>query len=151
MKIEIDQSNKIEATNKATVIAFSNGEKRTVLISAKDKKELQTTFRFLQRNRIFIYKTFACLIFVLIKDKLKEINQIIIDEEYKGHEPEIKHYLLQIIRKNHKDFPKDNIVFKRIGKKSSAHILAYKVGQGKIKPDFTVSYDKLMQYLFRLK
>ncbi len=151
MKIEIDQSNKIEQTNKDSVVAFSNGEKRAVLVSAKDKKELQTTFRFLQRNRIFIYKIFACLIFVLIKDKLKEISQIVIDEEYKGHEAEIKHYLLQIIRKNHKDFLKDNIVFKQIGKKSNAHILAYQVNQKKVKPDFVISYNKLMQYLFRLK
>ncbi|MDO8524385.1 MAG: hypothetical protein Q7R99_02015 [bacterium] len=151
MKIYIDQSGKIESTNQPTVVAFSNGERGAVLVAAKDKREIQEYCRIFNRGRIFIYKTFACLIFILIRDKLKQIDQIIIDQEYKGHEAEIKHYLLQIIRKNHKNFPKDNIVFKQIGKKSNAHLLAYKVHKGKENPDFTVRGNQLIPYLFRLK
>jgi len=151
MKIYIDQSGKIESTNQPTIIAFSNGESGAVLIAAKDKKAIQEYCRFFNRGRIFIYKTFACLIFILIRNKLKQIDQIIIDEEYKGHEAEIKHYLLQIIRKAGNDFPKDNIIFRQIGKKSNAHLLAYRIRKGKEKPNFIAQKNQLIPYLFRLK
>ena len=41
MKIEIDQSGKVEETNKPTVIGFSNSLQRTILITAKEKQKLQ--------------------------------------------------------------------------------------------------------------
>lgn len=42
MKIEIDQSGKIEQTSELTVIAFSNGKSATIMISAS---EIQKKFR----------------------------------------------------------------------------------------------------------
>ena len=150
MNIEIDQSGKLEYTSKNTVIAFSNKIRKSILIKASDKRVIQKMFRRHGRGRIFIYKTFASLIYTLIKDDLNKIRQIIIDQEYKGHEAEIKHYLLEIIRKANKDFPRDNIIFKEIGKKSNAHIVAYKVYQKKINPDIIAKADDLIKRLFRL-
>lgn len=65
MKIYIDQSGKIENTNQPTIVAFSNGDSGSVLVAAKDKKEIQKYCRLFHRGRIFVYKTFACLIFIL--------------------------------------------------------------------------------------
>lgn len=151
MRIEIDQSGKIEYTTHDTVVAFSNHKSKTVFIQKKDKRAIQKICRKYKQSSIFIYKTFASLIYLLIKDDLKEIQQIIIDQEYEGHESEIKHFLLQIIRKANKNFPKDNIIFKQIGKKSRAHILAYKVYQKQAKADIIIKADELIKYIFRLK
>ncbi|MCX6810253.1 MAG: hypothetical protein NTY30_00740 [Candidatus Berkelbacteria bacterium] len=52
MKIEIDQSGKIEETGKPTVIAFSNGKSASIIISAKDKKLVQTVFRKIGQPKI---------------------------------------------------------------------------------------------------
>jgi len=45
MKIEIDQSGKIEETNVDTVIALSNGVKFSVRIHRRTKRRLQEEFR----------------------------------------------------------------------------------------------------------
>lgn len=150
MKIQIDQSGRIEYTSKNTVVAFSDGKNKSILIKAKDKRKLQKIFREHKQGRIFIYKAFASLIYFLIKEDLDKISRITIDQEYPGHEAEIKHYLLQIIRKANKDFSKDNIVFKQIGKKSHAHLLAYKVYRKKASAEVIVNINELAMYLFRL-
>jgi len=63
MKIEIDQSGKIEDTSKNTIIAFSNGKFKSIFISAREKRELQKFFRRIGKPRIFVYRVFAILIF----------------------------------------------------------------------------------------
>lgn len=131
MDIEIDQSGKIEDTNKNTVVAFSNSRFKSVLIGAKEKREVQKLFRRIGRSRMFVYRSFAILIFLLIRRHLKEIQKITIDEEYPGKESLIKNLLFQEIRAVNADFDKKNIVFRRIGKKSRAHFVAYGVAAGK--------------------
>ena len=54
MRIEIDQSGKIENTNKNTIIAFSNNKFKSIFISAKDKREIQKFFRRIGKPRIFV-------------------------------------------------------------------------------------------------
>ena len=73
MIIEIDQSGKIENTSKNTVIAFSNEIFGSILVKAKDKREIQKIFRKIGKPRIFVYRLFAILIFLLIKNHLKKI------------------------------------------------------------------------------
>jgi len=45
MKIEIDQSRKVEDTNRLTIVAYSNGKAKSLMITARDKKSLQSLFR----------------------------------------------------------------------------------------------------------
>jgi hypothetical protein len=149
MRIEIDQSGKIEDTNKDTIIAFSNEVFGSILIKAKDKREVQKIFRKIGKPKIFVYKLFAILIFLLIKKHLKKINQIIIDEEYPGKSVLIKDYLLREIRKVRPNFPKRDISFSAVGKKSKAHYLAYGVAIGKKLADKTVSVKEILRFVVK--
>lgn len=81
MRIEIDQSGKIEDTSKDTVIAFSDDSFGGIIIKARDKREIQKIFRKIGKRKIFIYRLFAILIFLLIKKHLKKISQMIVDFE----------------------------------------------------------------------
>lgn len=145
MRIEIDQSGKVENTSRNTVIAFSNSKFKSILIGAKNKKEIQKFFRRIGKPRIFIYKTFAILIFLLIKNNLKEINEIIVDEEYPGKSPLIKNFLFQEIKKVNSSFSKQNIAFHCIGKKSRAHFLAYGVATGKRRADMEIGAREILR------
>jgi hypothetical protein len=147
MRIKIDQSGKTEDTSKDTVIAFSDGKAKSLVIRAKDKREIQRFFRRIGKPRIFIYRVFAILVFLLIKDYLKEIDEIVIDEEYSGKESLIKNFLLEEIQKVNPGFPKGHIRFQRIGKKSKAHFVAYGVFKGKRKADIEVSATKVLKIL----
>ena len=145
MRIEIDQSGKIENTSTNTVIAFSNSRFKSISINAKDKREIQKFFRRIGKPRMFIYRVFAILVFLLIKDDLKDIQQIIIDREYPGHSPLIKNFLLSDLRKIEPGFSKRNIAFQEIGKKSRAHFLAYGVAIGKKKADIEVGAKEILR------
>lgn len=139
MKIEIDQSGRVEYTSQPTVIAFSNSENRSVIINSKDKKYLQQLFRKAGKSNIFVYKTFSVLIFYLIKDKLKSIRQIIIDEEYTGYDKLIKQFIVELAVKHNYQLEPDIIHFKQIGKKSRSHgisINAYRAKKADLK--FTI-------------
>jgi len=114
-----------------------------VFLSAQKKKEkFKNFFEELENQRIFIYKVFAILVFLLIKSEVKEIDAIIIDEEYPGKNSLIKNFLLQEIRKIKPDFDRGNIIFQKIGKKSRAHFLAYGIAVGKKKPILKLGREK---------
>lgn len=149
MKIEIDQSGKIENTNKDTVIAFSNSISSSILIKAKNKREIQNAFRQAGKRMVFVYRLFAILIFILIKKHIPKIQQIIIDTEYPGKSSIIKNFLLQEIRKIAPSFRKDNIMFMQIGKKSRAHYLAYGVESNKKQPDMVVDTKDILKFIAR--
>ena len=125
MRIEIDQSGKIEKTNKITVVAYSNNKSGSILISGKDKQKIQSFYRKKGQPKIFRYKLFALLIFVLIKNFIKSSDSIIIDREYLGYEKLIKNFLLEIAQKKGLKLNKENIKFHLIGKKSRAHAKAF--------------------------
>jgi len=67
MKIEINQSNKIEQTNKDTIIGLSNQKAFTILINRKIKRKLQEEFRKQGKPRLFVYRTFIAGVVLLIK------------------------------------------------------------------------------------
>lgn len=146
MHLTFDQSGKIEATSVDTIIAFSDGISRSVLISKKEKRKLQAKFRAKGRGPVFIYKTFAILIFFLIKDYLSKVRTIAIDKEYQGKEYAIKGFLLREIRK-YRDFDKNNIHFMRIGKKSRAHGKALHTFRKQEKPDIIVKCKHIEPFI----
>lgn len=119
MKIEIDQSGKVEKTSVPTVIADSLGN--YVWITPKDKAYLQEFFRISGKPRMFIIKTFAVLVTFLILQSKKNDNHYQIDTEYIGLESEIKSFLLLYLYKHTIQLDKERISFKQITKKSMAH------------------------------
>lgn len=144
MKILVDQSSKIEYTKKDTILAFSNGKQKSLLIKAKDKRKLQEIFREAGKPDIFIYKTFAILIYLLIKDDIKKIQQIAIDKEYAGKESLIKNFLLEILRKNGSQFNPEDISFVLVGKKHPCHKIAINVFRGHSKSDLVISKKEVL-------
>ena len=121
MKIEIDMSGRIEYTNKPTVIAgYGKSWHKTVYISSKNKRAIQKCYRSTNQPRVFNTELFCILIYFLIKDINCDIS-LIIDNEYPGHEKDIKKCLHDFYktRKSHL-----LIQFKEIGKSSMAHYFA---------------------------
>ena len=148
MKIEIDQSGKIEDTNRLTVIAFSNDHSKSLLITAKDKKSIQSIFRKINQPRIFISQVFAAAVYYIAKDELKNINTIIIDNEYPGHEKYIKKLIIKFFENDNIKTDKVQIHFRSIGKKSKAHNVAYKAFKIKRASDKLTS-KQILQIVLR--
>lgn len=146
MRIEIDQSGKVEDTRINTVIAFSDEKSKSILIDRREKRELQKIFRENNRGHVFIFKTFAILIFLLIKDDLHKIQHITIDLEYPGKDYLIKDYLLRMIRE-YRSFDKRDIVFIKVDRKTKAHELAINVYRNHVKPDIIVSKKDIIVFI----
>jgi len=147
MTIYIDQSGKVEYTSQDTVVAFSNGHSASLLVKARDKRKIQNCFRQANKPDIFVYKTFATLIFLLIRSELKSIDRLIIDTEYQGRESIIKKHLLEAIWHSGADFSPKNILFRQIGKKSGAHIKAISTFRKLQVPDMTLSMKDVFRWM----
>ena len=133
MRIEVDQSGKIEQTDMDTVVAFRNSEQYSVLLKKKIKAEILTEYR--NKYKDIHYRIFAILVFYCIKNHLHKIELIVIDIEYEGKEGDIKRNLLRSIWKSYPNFDKKLINFSNIGKKSNAHRVAYQTFIGKLAPN----------------
>ena len=148
MRIEIDQSGKVEETNKTTVIAFSNHIDKAISIPARVKRECIEHLRRGKRNRhTFIFQIFAAGIFCLIEEHIQRLENIVIDTEYPGHDADIKGMLLNAIRRIRPDFAKQNIHFQQVGKKSGCHFKAHGVFTGKQKAAQNLSFEDIMRVL----
>lgn len=144
MRIEIDQSGKLEDTHKPTVVSFSNSKNKTIIIFSTEKQKLQKYFRKINKRKIYVYMTFAFLIFSLIKNE-KKIEEITIDKEYVGQEPLIKNYLINFIKQK-RPIDKRSINFKEITKKSNAHKIALKAYTSK-RADLKIGASTVIKFL----
>lgn len=129
MNIEIDQSGRVEYTSHKTVIADSCFN--SVYISAKDKRTLQMIYRELGFPREFTLIVFTALLAVIISKTYQANNNYIIDEEYLGLNKKITDLLLLFLTRLDIRLNVGQISFKQVGKKSQAHINAYKTFKAK--------------------
>ncbi|MDL1912344.1 hypothetical protein FBQ81_16900 [Chloroflexi bacterium CFX6] len=145
MKVEVDQSGKIGDTKVPTVLAFSNGRKYAVLIPATVKRKIIEKLRHQGRSGRFLYsKLFAVGLYLLLKDHIRQLKEIVIDVEYPGWNAEIKLYLLNMLRRRDIEFDPSRIHFHTIGKKSNAHTKAIAVYKKVEKADKTITMEEIV-------
>jgi hypothetical protein len=148
MVFQIDQSNKIEQTNKDTVIALSNEVSFVIVVPSKAKQAIKIKFRRAKKPHLFFFRTFAVAVALLIEKCPKKFSQVTIDTEYKGRERLIKAIIKEAMVKlgNKNDI---EIIFKQIGKSSNAHKIAYLVMHKKRKPNAILTLKELEELIFK--
>lgn len=148
MRVEIDQSGKIEQLNKNTVIAFSNKYQYSVLIPKQIKQKFYRLYRGKTKNlryRLYIIGIYYCL-----KNYLSQQESVIIDCEYIGKDNLIKSLLLNLIKREHQHPINSGIIrFSRIGKNSNAHAVAIDVYRGNRKPNHILSIKDIEKLIIK--
>jgi len=145
LHIEVDQSGKIEQTDRATALAFSNGISYTVLIPARVKRKAINLLRATGKRGKSVYiSLFAAALYQLLKDHLDKIELIAIDVEYEGNEQDVKLTLLNLIWQRRPTYSADNITFRHIRKKSPAHKKALATYRQVIRADHTLKVADLL-------
>lgn len=129
MKVEVDQSIKIEQTNKATAIGLSNTVKVSVGISGKEKKLIQKYFRDNNQPRLFVVLTFSALVAYAIKEAGGLDSEITIDREYPGYDEFIKERVVAYLDKLKVKLHPDLLSVGLVGKESGSHSLAYRAAK----------------------
>ena len=148
MRIEVDQSGRIEDPRVKTVLAFSNGKSYAVLIPARVKREaLEILRQRYTQPRVLYLKIFSAGLYLLLKGIIDSVELITIDVEYEGKDEIIKGLLLGKIRRVKPNFSKHAIRFNRVGKKPPAHHRAYKTYIEKEKPDRVIAAQDLLELL----
>ncbi len=148
MRIEIDQSGKVEHTQMNTALAFSNSDSSAVLIPAVEKRAYLEALRKHGHRGFEPYlRLFVAGVFLLIRDYLPKIVLVVIDVENEGHDKIIRRLLLRQIRKVRENFPPDAIVFEQIGRKSPAHKKALAVFQKKEQPARRIRARELLRLI----
>lgn len=144
MRIEIDQSGKVEDTSRKTVVAYADSKNKTksVLITARTKRKIQEIYRTVGKSKLFVYSTFSILLYFLTKNCNKG-DLIIIDLEYPGKDKIILD-MLNNIRDVYK-LSILNIQFARIGNKPNAHYAANKVFNNKKKADQILGINDIIE------
>lgn len=131
MRVEIDQSGKLEQLDTNTILSFANGKSGSILLTVSTKRLLiQNIRRSLFSEKDVLAILFSILIFILIKELPNGLS-FIIDEEYTGKEKIIENALIKLFQKKFKNKWKGNIIFKQIGKKSPAHKLCWSIHRNK--------------------
>lgn len=145
--VEVDQSIKIEQTQDDTVIAFSDGIQRAILIPATVKRACQQKLqgRGVKPGMIAL-RMFVAGLLLLLEEQIENIAGVKVDKEYTGREGEIKGLLLRVILKWSPTFSARAITFQSIGRKSPAHQLAWHTHKGKRKPERRVTLQELLRY-----
>ena len=143
-KYQIDQSGKIEQTNKVTIIAFSNGKSGSVKLNARDKRYIQDIYRQAGKSKSFTLQVFSALLYLLFEKFRLEKTMVLIDKEYPGHEALIRSYLVQLAAKRGKiKLAPEELRFSLVGKGSNAHGVASKAFKTN-KADYSVKKEEVL-------
>jgi hypothetical protein len=148
MKIEVDQSGKIEETAKRTVIGDSLGN--TVVVRSADKRSIQELYRLSGQPRKFVIHLFSVLLSILIAKSFTLTKTYIIDTEYPGKEDEISLLVCEFCAKNGVILSSSQLQFRRIGKSSEAHKTSHKKFTSKYLRDY-LSITEILKYLLPQK
>lgn len=145
MRIEVDQSGKIEQLNKNSVIALSNVTQYSILIPKEVKQEAYRLYKGKVKN--LRYRLFCIGVYFCLRNYIREKVLISICCEYKGMENLIKSFLLDYLRKDNPNIDSKIIRFGKIGKNSNAHVVAIDVYRGNRKPNEILSLKEVEKCL----
>lgn len=141
---QIDQSGKIEQTNKVTILAFSNGKHGSIKLKAKDKRYLQNIYRQAGKPKSYTLQVFSALLYLLFEKHKLEKTVVVIDKEYPGHDLLIRSYLIQLANKRVKiKLVPEDLRFGLVGKGSNAHGVASKAFKAN-RADFSISSEEIL-------
>jgi len=146
MKIEIDQSGRVEYTSHKTVIADSLGN--CLYVTTLTKKIIQELYRKAKIPRIFVYEFFALLISLLIKETFSKTQTYIIDTEYPGKSDLIERHILKFCKRLIPKLNPDQISFGTIKEGSKSDKTAHEEFL-KIKKAEKIPLDMLLNYLLQ--
>jgi len=144
MRIEVDQSGRIEYTRTKTVFAFSNKTNFSISISAKVKRDAFAILRERHTVRSCKVRLFAACLVILLKDVFPKANQIVVDVEFESWDRDIKLMIGNISRKLGIKIDLNDIDFIFVGKKSRAHEVAVNVFRGERDPDREIGLEELL-------
>lgn len=130
MKVEIDQSGKIEYTSVSTVVADSLGN--TVLVKSTTKQYILQLYRSQNKPRLYIFHLFSLLLAILIQSSFHARQIYVIDKEYQGHEEVIAGLVIKYARILGFSLGRNQLKFALVGKKSLSHEFANKRFRRKI-------------------
>lgn len=145
MKIEVDQSGRIEMAGD-TVIAAADGFVVTVRVRAEVKMTVRDALK--QRGvktRMIMIRMFVGAIVMALRDNLRTIDSLTIDEEYIGYEAEITSLLIDRLRSLDLQLDPHLIPVARVGKKSPAHHAAIRVTRKQVQADLTPTATELLE------
>lgn len=146
----IDQSGRVEETNKITIVALADKKKSfTIALIPKIKKELLTIFRKNGKPKVFPIVIFADIVFMtMLRSKIFP-PELIIDMEYPGHENSIKNIVITLSRRFKKKLPE--IYFANIGKNDPAHVVAWNTYTKKVRPNLILKLEDFKSFIPKKK
>lgn len=149
MRIEIDSSGLWGRTSEPSVFAFSNSKSRAILISSQVKATcLQEARNRYGKTTINEYlRLYSICIFLLIRDDLSKVSEIVLDLEYKGKMGMIRSFLLELIEKKNPAFTHISIRVRQVGKRSPAHAKSNAVYRGDEEPDRKIRAEEIIKLL----
>ena len=147
-QIRVDQGGaKVEKTNSDTVIAATDDVEFSVLIPTLAKRRLTMQKRLrIKGAKIpfsFFLKQFAAGVYYAVEPMLRMDSTIVIDNEYCGHENDVKSFLLGIIRRRFAEFKPEQISFGSVDKKTDAHKICYEVFTGTRRPNRILAEEEI--------
>lgn len=145
--VEVDQSIKIEQSGD-TVLAFAGEISHAVVIPSSVKNEgIQALLDRKKSKRQAHLLLFSACLYLLLKDHLPILSNVVIDEEYTGQEVDIKSFLLNYIRRDGYFFDPKSISFSRIGRKSQAHKKVEAVRLGRDKGYRKITLEEILRVI----
>jgi len=146
--VYVDLSAKIEQWPNDSAVAVSNDASRAILAPSKVKQQARRWLSARYGGKSTQYRVLAVLIYLAVKDDLANIQQIVIDQDYSGHQVEatIKNLLLHLLRRDRPNVKAGFIRFENV-KGSRADRLARQVYRGKAKPDKVIQWGEVERIL----
>lgn len=144
----IDLSAKIEEWMADTVVAMSNGHEAYLILPSRVKRSARDYLKAVdpkpRKEAIYIYRLLAILVYLVVKDEINDIEQIVIDNDYPGAEPagKIKNELIPLLKRLRPEIAGKDISFQQV-KGQKADRLARQVFLAKQREGRLLTLEKI--------